>query len=112
MQYALEGLLQVELGGRLFSCPPAEQITSQGAAFLKQLLPTDAQLLAPGPLQHVLAENAAMTKSCAIDSTAVVAYFGFGRSFGLTMAALGAYLCGLHVLTFLAMVVVSRKKVR
>eukprot|EP00775_Hariotina_reticulata_P006450 gene6450-6679_t len=111
MQYALEGLLQVELGGRLLPCPPADQMSSQGAAFLRQLLPAGAQLLAPGPLQHVLTDTAG-AKSCVMDGTAVVAYFGFGRSFGLTMAAMGAYLFGLHLLTFLAMVLMPRKNTR
>lgn len=111
MQYALEGLLQVELGGRLLPCPPADQMSLQGAAFLRQLLPTGAQLLALSPLQHVLTDNAG-AKSCVMDGTAVVAYFGFGRSFGLTMAAMGAYLFGLHFLTFLAMVLIPKKKIR
>ena len=43
-----------------------------------------------------------------MDASAVVSYFGFSRGFGLTVAALSAYLVGMHLLTFVAMVLVAR----
>lgn len=67
LHYAFEGFLQVELGGRLFSCP-SNGIDSQTAAFLTQLLPGAASVITPDRLQQA----AAAQQACTVDSSAVV----------------------------------------
>ncbi|WIA10023.1 hypothetical protein OEZ85_010235 [Tetradesmus obliquus] len=107
LHYAFEGMVQIELGGRRFACPAAG-LDSQSAAFLTQLLPGAASLLSPSRLQQAVGAQ----QGCAVDSSAVAAYFGMSRRFGTTIGILLGYLGLMHAATFAALLLVARRERR
>jgi hypothetical protein len=47
---------------------------------------------------------------CRLRADALLAFFGFRRSFGASVGALGAYLAVLHLLSFAALVRLARRR--
>lgn len=110
LHYAFEGLLGVEFGGRTFPCPSAG-LDAVSAGFFTQLLPGAANLVTPAMLQG-LTNGSEAAAGCVVNSDAVAQYFGFSRSFGVTLGVLVGYLGVLHVVTFVAMLLIARKEAR
>lgn len=60
----------------------------------------------------VLCRVATQLCRCVVDPKAVADYFDFGRPFQVTAGVLVGYLCVVHVITYLAMVLSARKEKR
>lgn len=115
LQYAFEGLAQLELGGRAFPCPPAGGDSAATAAFLAQLLPQPAGQLPPALLQQLVAAGGSSRRgggACTVDSSALTSQFGFSRSFAQSAGILAGYLAALHVASFAAVMLVARRRER
>ena len=102
----MEGLASVELRGRTFTC--ASGLSSDALTLLSGLLP-NTQLIS-NPL--VIGTLEAPGDDCVVSGDAVLAHYGMSHPVGYTVGVLMAYLRGLHVLTYLALLHASKRTLR
>lgn len=103
MGHALEGMARVEFGGgAAFSCEPGGLLTAPALRLLPQLLPPGVP---PADLEPLLQALRAPGPSCVVPGDALLSYLRVpSRTFAATSGILLAYLAGLHVATFAALV--------
>ncbi|KAL6756257.1 ABC-2 type transporter-domain-containing protein [Haematococcus lacustris] len=106
MGYAFGGLAQEELRHAAYNC--SQGIAPGIVSLLPRLLPNTPALNSPLVSQSLNNPGA----SCELRGDALLQYFNLTRPFAATLGIMLGYLLVMHILTYLALVLVSRKERR